>query len=213
MGVKPAKKGGTVATRKRKGAYHHGDLRPALLAAALKVLTRDGESAFSLREVARVAGVTTGAPYHHFADRAELLATLAEGAFATLAEQLREAQDRAANPQAGIEAMARAYIDFARDQPVLYRVMWLPELGDLKRFATLHATSWRSMVQIVRAVSAATGEQPSEILPRAVAAWAACHGYATLLVDGTLESRPEFPPLDTLRDALARSVAVSVLAH
>jgi AcrR family transcriptional regulator len=76
----------------KRAAYHHGDLRRALLAASLDLVDEGGIGALSLREVARKAGVSHNAPYHHFRDRGSLLAALAEEGFAELAREMAEAR-------------------------------------------------------------------------------------------------------------------------
>src|SRR6185369_3293046 len=86
LGVARAK-----AQAKREGAYHHGDLRNALLAAGRALLAEGGTPALSLREAARRAGVSHAAPYRHFASREALLAAIAEGGFVALAAELERA--------------------------------------------------------------------------------------------------------------------------
>ena len=102
--------------------YHHGDLSRALVAAAQAILEREGAQALSLRAVAREAGVSPAAPYHHFKDKAELLDAVAHEAFDRLAVAMREA--RAAEPDDALTAMGVAYVVFARENPSRYRVMW-----------------------------------------------------------------------------------------
>ena len=102
--------------------YHHGDLQRALVDAARRILDRDGLAALSLRAVAREAGVSPAAPYHHFKDKAELLNAVAAEAFDALAEAMREARD--AEPDDALTAMGVAYVVFARENPSRYRVMW-----------------------------------------------------------------------------------------
>ena len=102
--------------------YHHGDLSRALVAAAQAILEREGAAALSLRAVAREAGVSPAAPYHHFKDKAELLDAVAHEAFDQLAAAMREARD--AEPDDALTAMGVAYVVFARENPSRYRVMW-----------------------------------------------------------------------------------------
>ena len=102
--------------------YHHGDLRRALVAAARTILERDGPQALSLRAVAREAGVSPAAPYHHFADKAELLNAVAVEGFQELARAMVVARE--ADPDDPLIAMGVAYVVFARANPPLYRVMY-----------------------------------------------------------------------------------------
>jgi AcrR family transcriptional regulator len=101
--------------------YHHGDLRRALIEAALRLLEAEGPAAMSLRAVARVAGVSPAAPYHHFKDKSELLNAVAKAGWvilsaATLAATKEEPHD-ALGP-------TLAYVNFARTRPALYRIMY-----------------------------------------------------------------------------------------
>lgn len=166
----------TSIRRRGKRAYHHADLRPALLAAARRMLERDGPAALSLREVARRAGVSHNAPYRHFADRAALLAALAAEGFAALADRLRDATARA--PPAGrLGASGAAYVRFALDEPNLFRLMF----GGLVRgrdHPELAGAAARAYAQL----AGETGAGP-DAGPRTVAAWATVHGLAHLLLD------------------------------
>lgn len=116
--------------------YHHGELRPALLRAAAKILESEGREAISLRDLARRAGVSHAAPYRHFADREALFAALAEEGFALLAAEL-EGKPR--------QAQAVAYVRFALANPGRFRLMFTrPVPATLRRFvegdAAAHAT-------------------------------------------------------------------------
>src|SRR5262245_46396811 len=123
------------AGRKKRG-YHHGDLRPALLGAAFELAREGGPAAVSLREVARRAGVSTAAPYQHFADRGAVLAALAEEGYARLLAVLGDAHHRSRrrSPTAQITALGEAYLRFAAEEPTHYAIMFLPELADPERY-------------------------------------------------------------------------------
>jgi AcrR family transcriptional regulator len=102
--------------------YHHGDLRRALILAAERILEREGPQALSLRAVAREAGVSPAAPYHHFKDKSDLLNAIAEAGFQALGEAIKGAV--AADTAAKMTTMGVAYVKFARENPALYRVMY-----------------------------------------------------------------------------------------
>ncbi len=102
--------------------YHHGDLRRALILAAERILEREGPQALSLRAVAREAGVSPAAPYHHFKDKSDLLNAIAEAGFEALGEAIKGAV--AADTEAKMHTMGVAYVKFARENPALYRVMY-----------------------------------------------------------------------------------------
>ena len=103
--------------------YHHGDLRRALIDAARRLLEAEGPSALSLRAVAREAGVSPAAPYHHFKDKAELLDAVAQEGWDILQTQMSEAKQKAEGLHQ-LTALGIAYVRFARENPALYRVMY-----------------------------------------------------------------------------------------
>lgn len=108
-----------AANRPRAAAvqYHHGDLRNALIEAALTALEEQGADALTLREVARRAGVSHAAPYRHFADKSALLLAVAERGFQLLLHRLREAAAAQSNPRARLHAGLAEYVRFGRDAP------------------------------------------------------------------------------------------------
>jgi AcrR family transcriptional regulator len=189
-------------SRLAKGAaYHHGDLRRGLLEEALKLLRETGPDGLSLRELARRLGVTYGAPHHHFAEKDDLFAAIAEEAFGELIArvQARVMQPGERTPGERLTMGARMYLDFARAERVRYQVMFLPQLRDRKRFASLHATGGQALRLLALAFEAAS--VPSEQShARAVACWSTLHGFASLVNEGFLEERGE------ALESLARSV-------
>ena len=104
--------------------YHHGDLRPALLRAAVEVIGQAGPAAMSLREVARRAGVTHAAAAYHFGDKAGLLTAVAAQGYRMLAEELRSARDA----RRGFLEVGVAYVQFAVSHRAHFEVMYQPEL-------------------------------------------------------------------------------------
>jgi AcrR family transcriptional regulator len=188
--------------------YHHGDLRRALLRAAVAILEREGPSALSLRAVAREAGVSPAAPYHHFKDKAELLDAVAQEGFARLKTALAEAFT-AARAEGGVNrsALGVAYVEFSRAHPALYRVMWdcarngskMPEHED-------HDDSAFELVkQTLR--EAAGGEiSDLDLELTAIASWCAAHGLAEIST---------FAQFGPLKEQLGgeRAFLVAVLDH
>ena len=104
---------------RKRGGYHHGDLRAAVLQAAGEILETEGLSGLSLREAARRAGVSHNAPYRHFADRESLLAALAAEGFGLLAAAQREAAAKI-----GLRGMGEAYVRFALAHPERFQLMF-----------------------------------------------------------------------------------------
>jgi AcrR family transcriptional regulator len=104
--------------------YHHGDLRRALVDAARRILENEGPNALSLRAVAREAGVSPAAPYHHFKDKGELLDAVALEGWDALGHALAEARAKTEAGDIVVAELGVAYVCFARDNPALYRVMY-----------------------------------------------------------------------------------------
>ncbi|WP_329338230.1 TetR/AcrR family transcriptional regulator [Streptomyces sp. NBC_00663] len=157
--------------------YHHGDLRRAILTAALDVIAADGPAALSLRDLARRAGVSHAAPAHHFKDRTGLLTSIAAEGFGLLAATLREAPDL---KEAGVR-----YVRFAREHPAHFQVMFTP---GLLRADDLELTTARALAGDALRTSVSTVD-PGGIDPRlaGVAAWSLAHGFATLLLGRNLD--------------------------
>jgi AcrR family transcriptional regulator len=171
---------------KRKADYHHGSLRQALIETAVKTIAKKGIDSLSLRELASRAGVSPGAPYHHFASRSELLASIAEDGFARLEAQLIAARDAAPdNASARLEALGLAYVTFAVSSRGYFRVMFH---GDSTSSAPSD-TGLRAFHILRDAVVACqeAGQAPEDDATSLVLlAWSAVHGFATLWVDRAL---------------------------
>jgi AcrR family transcriptional regulator len=112
----------TVTAEERP--YHHGDLHRAIVNAALEVLSETQSTEFSLRELARRAGVTHNAPYKHFADKRELLAAVSAVGFDLLAQRLTAAMQDHTGPRPRLFAIARDYVRHGVENPALYRLMF-----------------------------------------------------------------------------------------
>ncbi len=171
-------------------AYHHGDLRRALVEAALAVIDEDGVDALTLRGVARRAGVSHAAPYHHFADLADLRAAVAAECFADLRDRMVRARAAGASPDRQVRELGRSYIDYAVERPNRFRLMWRPELrgpgapGEVVALAG--EESYRPLLAAVAAGQHTRLFRAGEVPDLALFAWATVHGFATLLVDGPL---------------------------
>jgi AcrR family transcriptional regulator len=171
------------------GKYHHGDLRRALLDAALALVTEHGPSGITLREAARRAGVTHAAPYRHFADKEALLAALAEEGFMRLRAEVEEAI-QASIGIARLEQIGVAYIRFARTNPSQFRVMFGAEVGDKRRYPSLLTADQAVFDLVTQAICAAqeAGELPGGNPARmGLVSWSMLHGVASLIVDGQME--------------------------
>lgn len=159
-------------------AFHHGNLRAALMAEARGVLAETGRSDVSLRDLARRVGVSPMATYRHFADKDALLAAVAEGGFAELADAL-EAVGAAAAP-ACVLAMGRAYVAFARAEPALYHLMFAERFGQAPAD---QPNAGRAFGQLQSAIVACN---PAADAAATIRLWSVVHGYCSLLLAGRL---------------------------
>jgi AcrR family transcriptional regulator len=188
MGHSTQRRRRTAGTDAGAGAV----LADRLLQAAAALISQHGSQVFSLREVARRAGVSEAAPYWHFPSKEALLAAVAEQGFVGLAAAMGEAQAHVKGRRRQLKQLGIAYVRFALAHPSHLRIMFGPEIRDKTAHPRLHAAAERAFGLLVAAVTEAqrTGDvrrgNPRDL---AVAAWALVHGLAALLVDGQLRDR------------------------
>jgi AcrR family transcriptional regulator len=175
---------------RKKRAYHHGDLRRVLLDASIELMARGGVEDLSLREVARHAGVSPGAPYHHFASKADLLGAIAVDGFARLATAMRSARDRedAEAPTQKLRAIGEAYVRFAVEHPAHFHLMFHSTLAPVDAAADGPAAqSFAILLEAIAEVMAVPKiERRASRAGLVVLAWSLVHGAAALLLDGPL---------------------------
>jgi AcrR family transcriptional regulator len=173
--------------------YHHGDLRRAIMSAALEAIAAEGPGALSLRDLARRAGVSHAAPAHHFKDRTGLLTALAAEGHELLAQALRQAGDLR---EAGVR-----YVRFAREHPAHFQVMFSPQLlrtEDIE-LVTAQALSGAALRDAVAGVP--DRDRGVETRLAGVAAWSLAHGFATLLLAHNLDDAlPGGDPEEVFRE-------------
>ena len=167
-----------------KNSYHHGDLRAALLENGLRLLAHGGTpDKLSLRQVAREAGVSATAVYHHFPDKSALLDALAEEGLGRLAAAQHQASDLAGGGVAGFAATGRAYVAFALENPALFRLI----------FGTRRSVLDDAEGEIPEAVefllsnaAALAPEGADQNVGRVIAirSWAMAHGLSLLILGG-----------------------------
>jgi AcrR family transcriptional regulator len=177
-------------------SYHHGALREALLSASLRLIEAEGIGAVSLRRVAREAGVSPGAPYHHFADRGALLAALSAQGFRLLAQDMGAARASTESPVQALSAELRAYVAFAQRHPAYFRLMFRPELSGWHKDPAVKAAVEDAERQLDETVAdcARAGVIPAgQADPLAVMAWSMAHGLASLWLDGMLDDEYDDP--------------------
>lgn len=168
-------------------SYHHGNLRRELLDAALAVFAERGSLDFTLRELARAAGVTHSAPYRHFTSKGELVEALQDEVFDRLAAREREALSACgADPRARVRALGEAYVRFAIAEPVAFRLVLAHPVG-----APGAASSERgreSYTLLVDALEDArdAGVARTDLSARelALVAWSLVHGLSSLVSSG-----------------------------
>lgn len=177
----------------RRRGYHHGNLREALIQAALNLIAEKGTGGFSFADAARSAGVSPAAPYRHFRDRDALLADVAERGFTLFAERLSKAwDDGRPNPFIAFERAGQAYLAFAREEPSHYSAMFeagidrnaTPEL----RRASDEAFSVLRQAAETLCELAPEGHRPPALMV-ALHTWSLAHGVASLFTRSEAGSR------------------------
>jgi AcrR family transcriptional regulator len=180
--------------------YHHGDLRRALIDAASRVLEAEGPSALSLRAVAREAGVSPAAPYHHFKDKSELLEAVAGEGWTLLDGAITKARAEAATPADALDEIGVAYVCFARENPAIYRVMY-DTARDKEAFPDGMEGNEDSAYCKVRDTFIDAGASPNDLQElelATTAAWCSAHGLAEMA---------NFKQFQHLKDALGGEAA------
>ncbi|HEY6726004.1 MAG TPA: TetR/AcrR family transcriptional regulator [Polyangiaceae bacterium] len=176
--------------RKPRAQYHHGDLRRALLQAAVRTLQKQGLDALTLRSVGDELGVSRSALYRHFSDKAALLTAVASEGFRLLHDALRAAWEQGGKGRAGSLAMGEAYVSFALEHPWHYRVMFgsgfdLDASDPALRQAG--AAALEVLVESLVELQAAGLARQEDVRTQANFVWAVVHGVAMLAIDGSIE--------------------------
>jgi AcrR family transcriptional regulator len=207
-----------VLPAKPRGAksqpYHHGDLRRALVDTALLLVTEEQDWAFSLREVARRAGVSHHAPYNHFPEKLDLLAAVAAVGFDRLHDGLVRATAGIDDPEMLLDVICRTYVRLGLENPALYRLMFGPVLSDTgagDRPAVARAAGDRARAVLEDAVLrgarsgvfAVSPDNQRDVILAAFAAWSAVHGLTMLVIDRIPKAELS---LDAMIDRLLRMV-------
>lgn len=168
----------------RKSAYHHGDLKDALVEATRRIIEEEGIEQFTLRESARRAGVSHGAPAHHFGDKTGLLTEVAvqslEERIALSEAYMAQASD---DPMDRLRACGMAHIEYAITHPRLTELCWRGEMVD-RDAPALHAVMQRMSDNLINSMSAVTGQAmkpEKEANPQTLLALTVVHGFAGLV--------------------------------
>lgn len=184
---------------RRRDGYHHGNLREALVAAALELMAEKGPAGFTFAEAARAAGVSAAAPYRHFRDRDELMADIARRGFERFAAALTKAWDEGRpSPLQAYYRLGKAYLDFARAEPSFYIAMFEAQIPpDFNR--ELQQAADAAFAVLREATQALVATFPQDRRPPALMVslhvWALAHGVASLFgrADGGRRRLPMAP--------------------
>lgn len=172
---------------KKTDTYHHGHLREALLESARALVQEAGVDGLTLRAAARRAGVSTAAPYYHFANKAELIDALTQQSLEELDRVSREALAGAATPQEKLKAIGVVYVVYAVTHPAEFRLMFRADKGAF--FATPTAAQAPVYGVLLEVIDGLHGEgMGGDPQTAAIAAWSLVHGLAALLIDGPLHA-------------------------
>jgi AcrR family transcriptional regulator len=203
------------ADARGRESYHHGDLRAALLVAALHELEENGIEGFSLRGVAKRAGVSHAAPAHHFKDTRGLLTALAgEGYRQFLATQLsHQAKAKGSDPLSKLVASGLGYVAFATAHPALFRLIFSsdrPDRTDPELMQVAGAAYQKLVADVARLVGARPEADGRAFMVDVISAWAVAHGLADLMNSGRMAYPTRLKKAeqqDLLADVLRRTLA------
>lgn len=185
----PPREGGSSVTKGDQ--YHHPDLRDAMIRVAQDLLETEGANGWTVRAAARIAGVSSGAPYRHFADKDALLAAVAARGFEELQAEIDARMTRAGtSPLARFQVLGEAYVSFALARPGRYSIMFGRSVVDpkvhteLKQAADRTFTALSSEVEAAQHAGLLRQDRPAAELT--AAAWSMIHGLSDLLLSGRL---------------------------
>jgi AcrR family transcriptional regulator len=169
----------------REAPYHHGGLRDALIAAAQDILEADGLAALSLRAVARRAGVSPAAPYHHFPDKQALLDAVAERGFDALTAAMTTRMDKVSGAAARLDASGIGYVAFAVENPALCGLMF-SAVGQNPSVGTALDGARQRAYAVLQHAAAACSPEGKVSAAECLRLWALVHGIAKLVLEGCI---------------------------
>lgn len=172
------------------------DLRAQVLDASVQLIAEVGLAGLSMREVARRAGVSHQAPYHHFHDKESIVAALVERGFGKLAERMEAAAAAKGTVAQRLAKTGHEYVEFALAEPVFFRLMFRPELVELSRFPAAAAAGARAFSVLERLIDERTeGTRATQAKKDALVSmhWSVVHGLAALMTDGALGEKYQKP--------------------
>ena len=188
-------------------SYHHGNLREALIKAALDLIAEKGPAGFTFAEAARAAGVSPAAPYRHYRDRDALMADIAKRGFEAFEAALTTAWNKGQpDVHSAFDRMGHAYLDFARREPAQFSAMFESSLT-VAAFPELHSAGERAFNVLRDACAALIETMPAAkrppVMMMALHVWSLSHGIASLFARGDNARRPiPMTPEDLLDAAM-----------
>ena len=198
------------AMQRRQKPYHHKRLREALLQAAIHLIAEVGPAAFTLREVARRAGVSHNAPYRHFRDKEELMAAVAAQGFRELNQAMLDATKLPPNPVERLKAAGLAYVDFALRRPQHFTVMFDAPVSTRKHPQSADAgeQAFGTLLSFVKSCQDEKQLPSGDLHQLALLAWSMVHGIAKLATAKRLPYRTRADILKFARFVIEESLPV-----
>lgn len=194
-------------TTKEQNSYHHGDLRNSLIEAAISLIREKGPNAFSLREVAKKAGVSHGAPYRHFEDRDDLLAAIATLGFTELADRVQNVRAGiSADPLQKLKQVGEAYANLAIESPELLMLMFGGYINkpncENTALAVASERAFNELLKTVQRCQQAGLMREASTLELAMTCWSLMHGAAMLIAGGNLSEEETGQTVSELLDRM-----------
>lgn len=184
--------------------YHHGNLRLALIDAAIEQIKEQGVEKLSMRAIARAVGVSQTAPYRHFKDKNHLLSEVATQAFSELYEASYAVVEQNRTPLQNIQAAGLVYLRYAIDNPEKYRILFGSRIQNRRSYSTMVEAGEKSFQILIDQVERGIAEGdfiPGCALILANTLWTQVHGAASLILDGFYEDRQLPMPFDDFLEA------------
>lgn len=184
--------------------YHHGNLRQTLLDAAIRLIAQAGPTGFTLREVARRAGVSHNAPYRHFRDKDDLIAAVATQGFKELTAAMLQTAEDNTHPLDRLRAAGLGYVAFALRRPEHFTVMFDAsiKIADYAETAAAAHEAFTTLVAFIEACQRDGHLPPGDPLHPALVSWSQVHGIAKLAITGRLPFRSKLAILQFTESAL-----------
>ena len=173
----------------RRESYHHGDLRNALLQAALELVREKRSTHFSLRDLAERVGVTQPAIYRHFTDLDDVLSTLCRDGFDAFGNAELQMLTEASDPWARLRGLIRVYVHFATNNPAYFRIMFDSGFANRPENIGRARPTFKYLVDVIAEIDGSR----DGAFEKAVAIWASMHGLSALMLSGQLGAVLEKP--------------------